>query len=130
MIRRIIPKGTDLGNYSQEQINLMMSHINSYTRPSLGDKSPYDLFAFLRSLILAFLIFILYMVYFPPKTNLFIRCTIAWIIGPDIKTVIIVQIPKLPPNKTPITTIATSNIIPTILTGHPFFSTRENVTAS
>ena len=50
------------------------------------------------------LIFISYMVYFPPKTNLFIRCTVAWIIGPDIKTVIIVQIPKLPPNKTPITT--------------------------
>lgn len=47
MIRRIIPKGTDLGNYSQEQINLMMSHINSYARPNLGDKSPYDLFAFL-----------------------------------------------------------------------------------
>jgi len=47
MIRRIIPKGTDIGKYSQKQINLMMSHINSYTRPNLGDKSPYDLFAFL-----------------------------------------------------------------------------------
>ena len=32
IIRRIIPKGTDLGQYSQEQINIMMSHINSYSR--------------------------------------------------------------------------------------------------
>ena len=46
MIRRCIPKGTDLGQYSQEQIDWMMSHINSYSRPSLGNKSPYDVFAF------------------------------------------------------------------------------------
>lgn len=46
MIRRCIPKGTDLGRYTQAQINLMMSHINSYARPSLGNKSPYDVFAF------------------------------------------------------------------------------------
>ena len=46
MIRRCIPKGIDLGQYSQEQINLMMSHINSYARPKLGNKSPYDVFAF------------------------------------------------------------------------------------
>lgn len=47
LIRRIIPKGTDLGQYTQEQINLMMSHINSYARKTLGNKSPYELFAFL-----------------------------------------------------------------------------------
>lgn len=87
-------------------------------------------YAIILIMYTGFLIFISYMVYFPPKTNLFIRCTVAWIIGPDIKTVIIVQIPKLPPSKTPITTIATSNIIRTILTGHPFFPARENVTAS
>ena len=46
MIRRCIPKGTDLGQYSQKQIDEMMSHINSYARISLGDKSPYDVFAF------------------------------------------------------------------------------------
>lgn len=46
MIRRCIPKGTDLGQYTQTQVNLMMSHINSYARPSLGNKSPYDVFAF------------------------------------------------------------------------------------
>ena len=46
MIRRIIPKGTDIGQYTQQQIDLVMSHINSYARKNLGDKSPYDVFAF------------------------------------------------------------------------------------
>ena len=46
MIRRIVPKGTDWSQYTQEQINLMMSHINSYARKSLGNKSPYEVFAF------------------------------------------------------------------------------------
>ena len=46
-IRCFIPKGTDIGLYSQEQINLMMDHINSYSRESLGDKSPYAVFSFL-----------------------------------------------------------------------------------
>lgn len=45
-IRRVIPKGTDLAPYSQEQIQLMMSHINSYSRPELGDKAPYEMFDF------------------------------------------------------------------------------------
>lgn len=46
MIRRVIPKGVDIANYSQEKVLLMMSHINSYRRPILGDKSPYELFEF------------------------------------------------------------------------------------
>lgn len=46
MIRRIIPKGEDIGQYTQEQINLMMSHINSYARKKLGNKSPYEIFEF------------------------------------------------------------------------------------
>ncbi|MGF7142641.1 IS30 family transposase [Anaerotaenia torta] len=46
MIRRIIPKGVDIGQYTQDQIDLMMSHINSYARKSLGNKSPYEVFAF------------------------------------------------------------------------------------
>lgn len=45
-IRRVIPKGTDLDNYTQDQISLMMNHINSYGRPELGDKSPYEMFEF------------------------------------------------------------------------------------
>jgi IS30 family transposase len=45
-IRCFIPKGTDLGQYSQDDISLMMNHINSYSRESLGNKSPYDVFRF------------------------------------------------------------------------------------
>lgn len=45
-IRRIIPKGTDIGKFSQTQISLMMDHINSYARPELGNKSPYEVFEF------------------------------------------------------------------------------------
>lgn len=45
-IRRVIPKSADLGRFSQEQIDLMMDHINSYGRPELGDKSPYEMFEF------------------------------------------------------------------------------------
>ena len=46
LIRRIIPKGIDIGQYSQEQIDLVMSHINSYARKKLGNKSPYEVFEF------------------------------------------------------------------------------------
>lgn len=46
MIRRIVPKGTDWSQYTQTQVNLMMSHINSYARKALGNKSPYEVFAF------------------------------------------------------------------------------------
>ena len=46
-IRLFIPKGTDFSNLNQDDISLMMNHINSYARESLGDKSPYEMFAFL-----------------------------------------------------------------------------------
>lgn len=45
MIRRIIPKSQSLDEYTQEDISLMMNHINSYGRKNLGDKSPYEVFA-------------------------------------------------------------------------------------
>lgn len=45
LIRRIIPKGTSLDCLTQEDITLMMNHINSYGRPNLGDKTPYEVFA-------------------------------------------------------------------------------------
>lgn len=45
-IRRLIPKGVDIGKYNQDQISLMMDHINSYGRPELGMKSPYEMFEF------------------------------------------------------------------------------------
>lgn len=43
-IRRVIPKGTSLDEYTQYDINLMMSHINSYGRKRLNDRSPYRVF--------------------------------------------------------------------------------------
>lgn len=46
-IRKILPKGKSFDELTQEKINLMMSHINSYSREKLGDKSPFDVFAFL-----------------------------------------------------------------------------------
>ena len=35
-----------INDYTQEQIDLMMSHINSYSRKKLGNKSPYEVFEF------------------------------------------------------------------------------------
>jgi IS30 family transposase len=46
-IRRILPKGTSFDGFTQNDINLMMSHINSYSREKLNDRSPFDLFGFL-----------------------------------------------------------------------------------
>jgi IS30 family transposase len=46
-IRYFIPKGTDISIYTQEDISLMMNHINSYARESLNDNCPYDMFKFL-----------------------------------------------------------------------------------
>ena len=43
-IRRILPKGKTFEKLTQEQVNLMMSHINSYRRKKFNDVSPYTLF--------------------------------------------------------------------------------------
>lgn len=43
-IRAIRPKGTSFDDLRQADIDLMASHINSYSRPNLGDKTPYDVF--------------------------------------------------------------------------------------
>ena len=45
-LRLILPKGTSFDGLTQTHINTMLSHINSYSRPVLNDKAPYDLFAF------------------------------------------------------------------------------------
>ena len=45
MIRRVLPKGTSFDDLSQADIDLMMSHINSYTRKKLGNQSAYRLFS-------------------------------------------------------------------------------------
>ena len=46
-IRRILPKGKPFDSLEQSDINLMMSHINSYPREKLGNKSPFDMFGFI-----------------------------------------------------------------------------------
>lgn len=45
LIRRILPKGTSFDNLTQEDINVMMAHINSYKRKKLNDCSPLQLFS-------------------------------------------------------------------------------------
>lgn len=42
--RRIIPKGHSLDTLSQSTVDIIFSHINSYPRKSLSDKTPYDVF--------------------------------------------------------------------------------------
>ena len=44
LIRRVLPQSTSFDNLSQQDINTMMSNINSYKRHKLNDKSPFDLF--------------------------------------------------------------------------------------
>lgn len=46
-IRYIIPKGRSMYKYTQEDINLMASHINSTARDSLNSACPFDLAALL-----------------------------------------------------------------------------------
>jgi IS30 family transposase len=46
-IRKVLPKGTSFDNLCQADIDLMMSHINSYSREKLGNKSPFDVFGFI-----------------------------------------------------------------------------------
>lgn len=46
LIRRVIPKGHGFDSYGQEDITLMMNHINSYGRKKLNDRSPYAAFSF------------------------------------------------------------------------------------
>ena len=47
-IRMVLPKGSSFDHLSQADVDTLMSHVNSYSRPSLQDKSPCDLFAFLH----------------------------------------------------------------------------------
>lgn len=42
-IRYVIPRGKSLNPYVQEDITLLMNHINSTKRPGLGFKAPYEL---------------------------------------------------------------------------------------
>ena len=46
LIRDILPKETSFDNLTQEDINLVCSHVNSVKRAALNGKSAYELFAF------------------------------------------------------------------------------------
>ncbi len=46
-IRDILPRGTSFDALTQNTVNLIMSHVNSYSRPALNDKTPFDLFSFI-----------------------------------------------------------------------------------
>ena len=45
LIRRVIPKGTSLDDFSQQDICKLMNHINCYPRKNLGEKTPFEVFA-------------------------------------------------------------------------------------
>ena len=42
-IRYVIPKGKSFNPYTQEDITLLMNHINSTKRPGLKYRAPYEL---------------------------------------------------------------------------------------
>ena len=43
--RKILPKGTSFDNLTQEDIDLVVSHVNSLSRQSLNGKSSYEVFS-------------------------------------------------------------------------------------
>ncbi len=45
LIRYVIPKGVSMDPYSEEQITLLMNHINSYPRKKWNMRSPIELFS-------------------------------------------------------------------------------------
>ena len=48
MIRRILPKGTSFDALTQRDVDLMMSHINSYARKKLNNRSAHRLFSIIH----------------------------------------------------------------------------------
>lgn len=44
LLRRILPKGTSFDDLTQADVNVIMSHVNSYLREEAGDCVPIDLF--------------------------------------------------------------------------------------
>lgn len=45
LMRMVLRKGTSLNGLTQEKIDLVMSHVNSYARKALGGKTPIEVFA-------------------------------------------------------------------------------------
>ena len=52
IIRRIVPKGHSFNSYLQNDISLMMNHVNSYGRKKLNDRSPCSVFSFLHGAVI------------------------------------------------------------------------------
>lgn len=47
LLRYIIPKKFDMSQLTQEKLDLIFSHINSFPREKLGGKTPYETFKFI-----------------------------------------------------------------------------------
>ncbi|MBQ3282198.1 MAG: IS30 family transposase [Eubacterium sp.] len=47
LIRKVLPKGTSFKDLTQDKVDLMMDHINSYKRKKLKDRPPHQLFSFI-----------------------------------------------------------------------------------
>lgn len=45
-IKRVSPKGVDIGSYSEDKNGLMINNTISYSMPKLGGKSSYEMFLF------------------------------------------------------------------------------------
>ncbi len=45
-LRFVLPKGTSFDGLTQADVDTVLSHVNSYSRPALNDKTPFDLFAY------------------------------------------------------------------------------------
>lgn len=45
LLRRVLPKGTSFNDLTQNDFDLIYSHINSLVRKKLNDKSPYDIWS-------------------------------------------------------------------------------------
>ncbi len=73
-IRYVIPKGTSLMPYSQEDINLMMNHINSYPRKELYGKTPLQA----ARILLPEDVFILLGLEEIPHDELFLKPALLW----------------------------------------------------
>jgi IS30 family transposase len=46
LFRDVCPKGTSFNNFTQEDVNLIFSHVNSASRKLLNGKTPYEIFEF------------------------------------------------------------------------------------
>ena len=47
LLRDICPKGISFDNFTQDDVNIIFSHINNVKRNKLSKKSPYELFTFM-----------------------------------------------------------------------------------